>query len=67
MNASAAAPRMPLARNAGSSLVKLAPALSPFSQGLLLAHFNAQLDDLVREHIAHVRVQLEHHLATSTV
>jgi hypothetical protein len=35
------------------------------SQGPTLAHFRAQLEDL-REHIAHVRAQLEHVLATST-
>jgi hypothetical protein len=34
-------------------------------QGLTLAHFTAQLEDL-REHIAHVRAQLEHLQYTST-
>jgi hypothetical protein len=34
-------------------------------QGLTLAQFKAQLEDL-REHIAHVRAQLEHLLDTST-
>jgi hypothetical protein len=34
-------------------------------QGLTLAHFTAQLQDL-RERIAHDRAQLQHPLATST-
>ena len=34
-------------------------------QGLTLAHFRAQLEDL-REHIAHDRAQLEHLRDTST-
>jgi len=34
-------------------------------QGLTLAHFRAQLEDL-REHIAHGRAQLEHLRDTST-
>jgi len=38
---------------------------APCRQGLTLAHFRAQLEDL-REHIAHVRTQLEHLRATST-
>ena len=36
-----------------------------FGQGLTLLHFSAQLEDL-REHIAHVRAQLEHLRDTST-
>jgi len=35
------------------------------AQGLTLAHFRAQLEDL-REHIAHVRARLEHLRDTST-
>ena len=38
---------------------------SPCGQGLTLAHFRAQLEDR-REHIAHVRAQLEHPGETST-
>jgi hypothetical protein len=34
-------------------------------QGLTIAHFKAQLEDL-REHISPVRAQLEHLQATST-
>jgi len=40
-------------------------ASAPRGQGLTLAHFKAQLEDL-RGHIAHVRAQLEHLQATST-
>jgi hypothetical protein len=39
--------------------------LSSHSQGLTLTHFTAQLEDL-REHIAHVRAQLEHFRDTPT-
>ena len=35
------------------------------TQGLTLAHFRAQLEDL-REHIAHIRAQLEHPRDTSS-
>jgi len=35
------------------------------NQGLTLAHFSAQFEDLL-ERIAHVRAQLEHHRDTST-
>ena len=37
-----------------------------FTQGLTLAHFRAQLEDL-RERIAHVKLQLEHLRDTSAV
>ena len=46
-----------------SGLVPQPPAVT-HDQGLTLAHFKAQLEDL-REHIAHVRAQLEHLRATS--